>query len=152
MLVDSTQAACNANEQSESKPNEYIPSLEELFESENSMAWYAVTIKHIAKESTVNDVFLHVMYDKLLEAHKASDLDHVIEEVTEHKFTRPHLHGLMRARKNLRYTLFRRKYWHFDIQQLKTWQDVIAWRRYIHMGDQKEVNDFFTNGEFHFIN
>lgn len=147
-----SQAACNANEQSESKDNSYIPTLEEIFESDDQSSFYAVTIKHIAKESGVKDTDLIQMYSKLQDAHKAANIDFVIEEVEEKKQTRPHLHGIMRARKNLRYTLFRKKYYHIDIQCLKTWTDLLVWQRYIHMGDIQDVNNYYTNGENHFIN
>lgn len=139
IIQSAVQAACNANERSESL---------NIMDIYNSKAFYAVTIKCIKKDYYATDTELIKVLTELERAHKGEIHDFTIERDS---LDRLHLHATMIARKGLRYTLFRKKYWHLDITRLMSHQDLVQWTKYIHKDDCQNLIDYYENGENHFI-
>lgn len=136
---NTVQAACNANEQSESY---------NIMDIYSTKAFYAVTIKCIKKDYVSTDNELIKVLCELEKAHKGEIRDFTIERDS---INRLHLHATLIARKGLRYTLYRKKYWHLDITRLMSYQDLMNWTKYIHKDDCQNIIDYYENGDYHFI-
>lgn len=132
--------ARSANEQSESS---------NIMDIYSDKAFYAITIKCIKKDYKATDNETIKVLTELERAHKGNVRDFTIEYDS---LNRVHLHATMIARKGLRYTLYRKKYWHLDITRLMKYGDLIAWTKYIHKDDYQNILDYYEDGENHFIN
>lgn len=128
------------------KHNDISILMEELGKSGRKL--YAFTIKNIKKDTFISESeVIRVM--TLMEAcHKGSIHDFTLEKDSLQRF---HAHGIMEARKHLKYTLFKRPYWHIYITPLNSCEDVRQYSKYIHKDDTQKIVDYFTNGENHFI-
>lgn len=139
------QAACNANERSES-----TNITETILNGFETTAYYAVTIKNIKHKYFASENECIVQMKNLEKLHKAKIHDFTFELDS---LGRNHIHAIMQARKGIRYNLYRKPYWHIDIKRLETPNDCYRWMAYMHKESEEIVKllEYFTNGENHFV-
>lgn len=116
--------------------------------SQQNRSIYAITIKCIKKDYLATDNELIKVLTELENCHKGEVKDFSIERDS---IARLHLHATMIARKSLRYTLYKKRYWHIYITRLMDRSDLIEWSKYIHKDDEKSITEYFENGENHFL-
>lgn len=88
---------------------------------------YAFTIKNIRVGEYPGPLQLQDYEDHMLNTFKGTLMYSHIEHDS---LNRNHLHGAFKARKNIRFSLCKIPYVHFDIQPLKTHCDEEVWRQY----------------------
>lgn len=146
--IDQAQAQDLSCLRNEVESSHLIDNLRQIVQ-EDGKAYFAFTIKNISKDP---DGDLRVRNMQIMTAMLSSysaELKDFTEEVGDH--VRVHLHGIFRARKNLRYTAFRRKYWHVYIVKLLTYEDLMTWSAYMHKDDQKNEKNYYEDGGYHFV-
>lgn len=144
-LRELNQAACNAIEQSENNPK-YC--LEYIRDNYDQSAYYAITIKCIKHLYFASREDCIKVLKELERKHKGDVLCFTFEKDS---MLRYHIHGIMEARKSLKYTLYRKPFWSIDIQRLLKWSDFENWKAYIEKDQNISVEKYFTNGGYHFI-
>lgn len=90
---------------------------------------YAFTIKYIGAYST-----------KTKEDHLSVAMEMINRywgELSDYSFEldsidRVHIHGIFKARKGIKYSLFKKSHWHIHIDPLKSKLDLETWGSYIH--------------------
>lgn len=102
----------------------------------NNLVNYAFTIKNI-KSHTI----------KTKEHHLAVAMEMINKffgELADYAFeydsiNRVHIHGIFKCRKGIRYSLFKKQFWHIHIDPLFSKLDLESWQSYIHKTDYLEA-------------
>lgn len=105
------------------------------------------TIKNVTKNPTNLKEQTYSVMNAMLKRYSAELVDVVSEEAENIRF---HLHGIFRARKNLR-TTFKRFGWHIFNGKLNSFSEVENWSCYIHKQDQSSIIKYYEDGENHFL-
>lgn len=111
--------------------------------------YYSFTIKYIKKGIKATIPFLEQIMYSMLARYKAEYCTHSVELDSKE---RNHIHGVMIARKGLRYTNFKYPYTHIYIRRIESYADLVNWCDYIEKDEVQSLIDYFTNGENHFVN
>lgn len=110
--------------------------------------YYAVTIKCIRKGWIASEDETEEVYNALLYTYRATSFKHTFEK---DRLGRYHLHGcILVTRKNIKYSLFKKQYWHIHIDYLPTHEDRLNWLSYIQKDESEEFIKRLRDGEYVF--
>jgi hypothetical protein len=106
------------------------------------MSTYAVTIKYIKQGELATEEQLRNIYLNLVYRHSA-EMSEVVFETDS--LGRLHLHSSFKARKNIKYSLFKVPYVHIYIVPLPTPEDIYNWNQYIHKEEKVAISDYLRD-------
>lgn len=117
-------------------------SLSSLPYNSNNMGKFAVTIKCVKQGyfATIED--LRRTFNEMLHKYQAIENAFVIEQDS---LGRNHAHCTITAKKSLRYTSFKKKYWHIFIKRLYKDSDTKRWNDYIHLDQEIQMKSFLKD-------
>lgn len=122
--------------------------LKEIFNGNDNLKFYSFTIKNIRKNYFATESELLVCMNQMLDKHKAKLINFTFELDS---CNRNHIHGTFKARKGLKYTLFKKHYYHIMIKVLEEFHDLKRWSDYIHKCPFNNFLKGLEKGEYMFV-